>query len=195
MNIKITLPDGSIREYKKGITAGEIAFDIGKKLGEEAVSIKINGELKDLDAPINEDCSIRIITLKDKEGLDALRHSLAHLLAAAGMELWPDTKRTIGPAIENGFYYDFEFQKPISEEDLPKIEAKMREILLTWDKFTRYELTANEAKKEYPNNMFKHELIDEFSKDNKKVSFYKSGNYENTGNKTKQLDETGKFGK
>lgn len=110
--------------------------------------------------------------------LEDIRHSLAHLLAAAVMELWPDAKRTIGPAIENGFYFDFEFKKPISDADLPKIENKMREILPTWDKFSKHLLTAKEAKKEYPGNRFKHELIDEFSeKGKKKVSFYKSGDY------------------
>ena len=177
MKIKITLPDGSVREYKRGITGNEVALDVGKRLAEDAVLVKVNDKIIDLFEPINEDSALQIITLKDKEGLDALRHSLAHLLAAAVMELWPNTKRTIGPAIDNGFYYDFEFENPISEEDLPKIEAKMREILPKWDKFTRYELTASEAKKEFPNNQFKHELIDEFSKGNKKVSFYKSGDY------------------
>jgi len=112
-----------------------------------------------------------------KQDLDALRHSLAHLLAAAVMELWPDTKRTIGPPIENGFYYDFQFKKPIHEDDLPKIEKKMRAILPKWDQFTRKDLTASEAKKEFANNPFKIELIEEFSKDGKKLSLYKSGNY------------------
>ncbi|MAG91596.1 threonine--tRNA ligase [Candidatus Woesearchaeota archaeon] len=175
--IKITLPDGSIKEYAKGITAGEIAFDIGRRLGQDAVLAKINGNIKDLSIQIKEDSALQIITIQDKEGLDGFRHSLAHLLAAAVMELWPDTKRTIGPPIENGFYYDFEFSNPISEDDLPKIEKKMREILPKWDKFERSEATAAEAKKEYPNNQFKHELIDEFSKDGKKLTFYKSGNY------------------
>lgn len=110
--------------------------------------------------------------------LENLRHSLAHLLAAAVMQLWPDTKRAIGPAIDTGFYFDFEFSKPITDADLPKIEAKMREILPTWDKFTRHELIAKDAKKEYPKNPYKHELIDEFSEGGKKkVSFYKSGDY------------------
>src|ERR1044072_1358192 len=104
-------------------------------------------------------------------------HSLAHLLAAAVMELWPDTKRTIGPAIDNGFYFDFEFPQPISENDLPKIEAKMREILPTWDGFERHMLGAEEAKAEYPGNQYKHELIDEFTQDGSQVSFYKSGDY------------------
>ena len=110
--------------------------------------------------------------------LDSLRHSAAHLLAAAVMALWPDTKRAIGPAIENGFYFDFEFSRPISKDDLPKIEEKMREMLPSWKKFERVELSATEAKKEYPKNEYKHELIEEFSeKGKKKVSFYRSGEY------------------
>src|SRR3989344_1993375 len=175
--IKITLPDGSVKEYAKGATGLEIASGIGKRLAEDAVLIKANGHVIDLNNPINEDASIEILTMKNQESLDALRHSLAHLLAAAVMQLWPDTKRTIGPAIENVFYFDFEFSKPISKGDLTKIEAKMREILPQWDKFERHELSASDAKREYPNNQFKHELIDEFSKGGKKLSFYKSGNY------------------
>ncbi len=94
------------------------------------------------------------------------------------MELWPDTKRAIGPAIENGFYFDFEFSKPIAEDDLPKIEKKMREIMPTWDKFEKQMLSAKDAKKEYPKNPYKHEMIDEFSENGKlEVSFYKSGHY------------------
>jgi len=176
-HIKITLPDGSVKDHPKGITAAEIAKSIGKRLAEDAVAAKVNGAVISIDVPINEDASLQIITLNSKEGLDCLRHSLAHLLAAAVMEIWPDTKRTIGPAIENGFYFDFEFSKPISEDDLPKIEARMREILPKWDGFERHELGAAEAKKEYPHNQFKHELIDEFSQGEKKISFYKSGDY------------------
>ncbi len=115
--------------------------------------------------------------MPSQSSIENLRHSLAHLLAAAVMDLWPDTKRTIGPAIENGFYFDFQFAKSISDADLPKIEKRMRQILPTWDQFTRNELSASEAKKQYPKNQFKHELIDEFSKETKKVTFYKSGEY------------------
>ena len=114
---------------------------------------------------------------KSDANLDDIRHSLAHLLAAAVMQLWPDAKRTIGPAIDNGFYFDFEFSKPVTDADLPKIEAKMREILPAWDKFERHMLSAEDAKKEYPGNEYKHELIDEFTKDGEQVSFYKSGDY------------------
>lgn len=111
------------------------------------------------------------------EQLEHRRHSLAHLLAAAVMELWPDTKRTIGPAIDNGFYFDFEFSQPISDADLPKIEAKMREILPAWTSFERSELSPEDAKKEYPGNQYKHELIDEFSSQGQTLTFYKSGSY------------------
>lgn len=114
---------------------------------------------------------------KSAEDLAPMRHTLAHLLAAAVMELYPDTKRTIGPAIDNGFYYDFEFSKPLTDADLPKIEVKMREILPSWTSFERSELGAEEAKREYPGNPYKHELIEEFTKEGQKVSFYKSGNY------------------
>ena len=118
--------------------------------------------------------------MKDnKQNLNNLRHSCTHLLAAAVMELWPLTKRAIGPAIENGFYFDFDFADvKISEADFPKIEEKMHGILKSWKSFARYELSGKDAKKEYPNNPFKEELIDEFSEaGNKPVSFYKSGNY------------------
>ena len=117
----------------------------------------------------------------NKEQLEALRHSAAHLLAAAVMELWPKAKRTIGPAIEDGFYYDFDFagyKSPPGEADFPKIEAKMRELVKDWKDFKREELTISEAKARYPGNSFKHELIEEFSEGGKKkLSFYTSGNY------------------
>ncbi|MEK9159980.1 MAG: threonine--tRNA ligase [Patescibacteria group bacterium] len=111
------------------------------------------------------------------EKLSHMRHSLAHLLAAAVMEMWPNTKRTIGPAIDNGFYFDFEFETPITQEDLPKIEKKMRQILPTWTTFERSELSKEEAKKEFEGNEFKCELIDEFSSEGQTLTFYKSGNY------------------
>ena len=109
--------------------------------------------------------------------LENLRHSCAHLLAAAVMEIWPDAKRTIGPAIEEGFYYDFDFKEPISELDLPKIEKKMSQILQSWKKFEKTEVTSEEAKKEFKDNQYKLELIEEFSKEGKKLTLYRSGNY------------------
>ncbi len=113
----------------------------------------------------------------NSNNLDNLRHSAAHLLAAAVMELWPNTKRTIGPAIENGFYFDFEFEHPVSENDFAKIEQKMHELVKKWESFERRELSAADAKKEYPDNPYKHELIDEFSQNGETLTFYKSGDY------------------
>ncbi len=113
----------------------------------------------------------------DQQYLDNLRHSAAHLLAAAVMELWPDTKRTIGPNIDNGFYFDFEFSQPISETDFPQIEAKMHELVKKWAGFERHELSPDEAKAEYPGNPYKQELVDKFAANGEDISFYKSGNY------------------
>ena len=112
-----------------------------------------------------------------QDSLNNLRHSAAHLLAAAVMELWPDTKRVIGPPIEDGFYFDFEFSQPISDKDFAKIEQKMHELAKTWEKFERHELSAEDAKKEYPGNQYKLELIDELAKANETITFYKSGSY------------------
>ncbi len=114
----------------------------------------------------------------DNDYLNNLRHSTAHLLAAAVIDLWPNAKRTIGPAIENGFYFDFDFgETKISEDDLPKIEAKMHDLLPSWKSFDRHELSPDKAKAEYPDNPYKHELIDEFSGQGETLSFYKSGDY------------------
>lgn len=174
MNIKITLPDGSVREYKKGTTAGEIAFDIGKKLGEDALVAKINGKLKDLFVPINEDATLQILTFKDKEGLEVFRHSTSHLLAHAVVELFPDAKPTIGPTVDEGFYYDFELEHHFTPEDLSKIEQRMHEIAKKDYKVERIELSLSEAKKIFKNNPYKIELIEEFKEP---TSAYRQGNF------------------
>src|SRR3989338_7093997 len=172
--IKITLPDGSIREYKKGITAGEMAFDIGKKLGEDALVAKINDRLKDLFVPINEDSTLQILTFQNKEGLEVFRHSTAHLLAHAVVELFPDAKPTIGPIVEEGFYYDFDIEHHFTPEDLNKIGQRMHEIAKKDCKFERIELSASEAKKIFKNNPYKIELIEEFKEN---TSAYRQGEF------------------
>jgi threonyl-tRNA synthetase len=114
----------------------------------------------------------------DKEYLDQLRHSAAHLLAAAVQELWPNSKRTIGPAIDNGFYFDFDFgDVKLSEEDFPKIEAKMKELVKTWSGFERSEVSKEQALEDYKDNEYKTELINEFSKNGETITYYKSGDY------------------
>src|SRR3989304_6326958 len=110
--------------------------------------------------------------------LDFLRHSCAHLLAASVIELWPNAKRTIGPAIEEGFYYDFDFgTDKISEDDLPKIEERMHKILSSWEKFEGREVSKEEAKKLYKDNPYKLELVEEFASEGQKLTTYKSGDY------------------
>lgn len=116
--------------------------------------------------------------MEDTQKLEYLRHSAAHLLAAAVMELWPKTKRTIGPAIENGFYYDFDFgDEKVSEDDFPKIEAKMKELVKTWKSFEKKEVTKKEALEFYADNEYKKELIEEFASEGQSLTFYQSGNY------------------
>ncbi|HSA83460.1 MAG TPA: threonine--tRNA ligase, partial [Patescibacteria group bacterium] len=116
--------------------------------------------------------------MSTQEELNQLRHSTAHLIAAAMLELYPGTKLTIGPAIENGFYYDFDLPTPISEEKFVQIEQKMRELLKTWDGFSHREVTETEAKDFYKDNPYKRELIDEIVKKGEKITFYKAGTFE-----------------
>src|SRR3990167_2410353 len=113
----------------------------------------------------------------NKENLDNLRHSCAHLLAAAVLKLYPNAKPTVGPPIEEGFYYDFDFVNPISENDLMKIDQKMRELVKKWESFKKEEVSKEEALKKYEHNEYKQELISEFAKDGKKITFYTSGGF------------------
>jgi len=115
--------------------------------------------------------------MKNEEKLEHIRHSLAHLLAAAVIELYPDALRAIGPAIENGFYYDFEFSSPLRDTDLPKIEKRMKKILTTWKGFEKHEVEKSVALKEYKDNPYKGELIEEFAKEGKKLTIYQSGKF------------------
>ena len=125
----ISLPDGSVRQYDAAITGAEIAAGIGKSLARDAVAVRVDGELYDLTREIESDAAIEIVTRDSDDGLELLRHDAAHVLAEAVKELWPDTQVTIGPAIENGFYYDFARDEPFTEDDLAVIEQRMQEIV------------------------------------------------------------------
>jgi len=127
--IRITLPDGSVRTTTRGSTGADIAASIGAGLAKAALAVKIDGELKDLDWPISSDVRIEIVTRKSADALDLIRHDTAHLLAQAVQALFPGTQVTIGPNIEDGFFYDFARNEPFTPEDLPRIEAKMRELV------------------------------------------------------------------
>jgi len=127
--IRITLPDGAVRTVTRGTTGADIAAAIGPGLAKAALAVKVNGDLKDLDWPIEADARLEIVTRKSDDALDLIRHDTAHLLAQAVQALYPGTQVTIGPNIEDGFYYDFARNEPFTPDDLPKIEAKMRELV------------------------------------------------------------------
>ena len=127
--VAITLPDGSIRNFDHPVSGAEIAADIGPGLAKNALAIRLDGAMKDLSTVIDRDAEVAIVTSKDPEALDLLRHDAAHVMAEAVQELWPGTQVTIGPSIENGFYYDFAKAEPFTPEDLEQIEAKMAEIV------------------------------------------------------------------
>jgi threonyl-tRNA synthetase len=135
----ITLPDGSVRRFEGAVTGAALAADIGPGLAKAALAMKVDGRPQDLSREIVEDASVVFITRRDADALEMIRHDAAHVLAEAVQELFPGTQVTIGPAIENGFYYDFARNEPFTAEDLPKIEAKMREIVARNARFTREE--------------------------------------------------------
>ena len=128
-NVLIEFPDKTAKEFPQGITALEVARSIGPRLASEALAAKLDGRLVDLSTPIEQNAPIQFITPSSPEGLEIFRHSTAHVLAAAVTDLFPDAHPGVGPATETGFYYDFYREKPFTEDDLKKIEAKMREIV------------------------------------------------------------------
>ena len=122
--IKIKFPDGSKKEYEKGISVIEVAKDIGEKLAEDAIAAKLNNELVDLSTKINKDSNLKIITFKDDAGKEVFRHSSSHLMAQAIKNLYPDVKFAIGPAVEEGFYYDVDLNKKLTPEDFVRLKKK-----------------------------------------------------------------------
>src|ERR1700693_3003199 len=143
--VSIRLPDGSVRQYDHPVTVAEVAAAIGAGLAKAALGGKLNGELVDTSTLIDHDASLAIVTEKDADGLDIIRHSTAHLLAYAVKDLYPDAQVTIGPVIENGFYYDFAYSRPFTPEDLEKIEKRMAEIAKKDEPVSRRVVTRGEA--------------------------------------------------
>ncbi len=177
--IKITFPDNNVREYESGITGYEIAKSISHNLAKEVLSISVNGELWDITRPINNDATIKLYTWDDDNGKHAFWHSSAHLMAEALEALYPGIKFGIGPAIENGFYYDVDLGNDtvISETDFPKIEAKMLEIARTKIAFVREDISKNDALTYFRNKgeEYKLELISELVDGT--ITLYKQGNF------------------
>ncbi|MDF2891330.1 MAG: thrZ [Clostridia bacterium] len=176
--IKITLKDGSVKEYQKGITVEEVVASIGSGLLKASIAAKVNGKTVELFHPLNEDCSLEVLTFDDAEGKWALRHTGSHTLAQAVKRLYPNVKLAIGPAIDNGFYYDFDSDKPFTEEDLAAIEKEMEKIVKEDLKLERFELPRKEALElvEKLGESYKVELINDLGED-QTISFYKQGEF------------------
>ena len=191
----ITLPDGNSLDFPKKITGLEVAEKISKSLAKQAMIISVDGELRDLDFLIEKDCSIKIFTAKNDEGLETIRHDTAHILAMAVQELFPGTQVTIGPVIENGFYYDFARKEPFTEDDLKKIEEKMKEIVDRDEKTKREVWKRDKAIQHFKKKgeIYKAELIESIPKD-EEVSIYFHGDWHDLC-RGPHLSSTGKIGK
>jgi len=191
----ITLPDGNNLSFSNDVTGLGVAEKISKSLAKQAMVISVNGELKDLDYLIKKDCSIKIFTSKNPEGLETIRHDTAHILAMAVQELFPGTQVTIGPVIENGFYYDFARKEPFTEDDLLKIENKMKEIV-DRDEITKREVwERNKAISHFKDKgeVYKAELIETIP-ESEDVSIYFHGDWHDLC-RGPHLSSTGKIGK
>ncbi|MCK4259239.1 MAG: threonine--tRNA ligase [Halanaerobiales bacterium] len=177
--VKVFLPDGSERSYQSGTTIKEVAFDIGSRLGKSAIAGKLDGRLVDVSYSIENDVNLEIITLNSEEGLQIYRHSAAHIMAQAVKRVYKkDVKLAIGPAIENGFYYDFDLEERISPEDLVKIEAEMNKIIKENLEFKGYDLPREEAlaKLKEKDEIYKVELVENLPDET--VTFYEQGEFE-----------------
>ncbi len=176
--IIITFPDGNKKEVDKGISGLELASQISKSLAKESVAIKINNEIKDICLPINGNASVAILKRDSEEALELIRHDCAHVMAEAVQELFPGTQVTIGPAIENGFYYDFARDEPFTVSDLPKIEKKMQDIIQRNKNFIREVWSKEESIKHFKDKgeNYKVELINDMP-DNEEISIYKQGDW------------------
>jgi threonyl-tRNA synthetase len=179
-SIHIKLPDGSGKDVPKGTTALDIAKSISPRLADAALVAKSNGDLIDLTRPLEKDTDLKILTEKDPESLEVYRHSSAHLLAAAVLELFPETKLGHGPATENGFFYDFYREKPFTPEDLEKIEKKMQELAQQNIPYARAFLPRKEGLEKFKGegDFMKCHFIEHFTKPDEKISIYKTGNFE-----------------
>ncbi|HEY4863803.1 MAG TPA: TGS domain-containing protein, partial [Xanthobacteraceae bacterium] len=174
--ITLTFPDGARREYSPGITGLEVAKGISPSLAKRTVAMALDGVVTDLTDKIERDAKIEFINRDDPRALELVRHDAAHVLAEAVQTLWPGTQVTIGPVIENGFYYDFFRNEPFTPEDFPAIEKKMREIIARDKPFTKEVWSRDDTKQVFADRgeMFKVELVDAIP-GNEPIKIYKQG--------------------
>src|ERR1700720_3544676 len=160
--VALTFPDGARRDYPKGTTGLDVAKAISPSLAKRTVAMALDGALADLSDPIDRDAKIEFVNRDDPRALELIRHDAAHVLAEAVQSLWPGTQVTIGPVIENGFYYDFFRNQPFTPEDFPAIEKRMREIIARDERFKKSVVSREEAKNlfEKKGEAFKVELVD-----------------------------------
>lgn len=177
--VKLTLKDGSIRETEQGLSAAEIVKGIGAGLYKSACCVKINGEVKDLRTVIDSDCEFEVMTFDSIEGKKTFWHTASHILAQAVKRLYPNTKLAIGPAIDSGFYYDFDLEKPFTAEELTKIEAEMKKIVKDGIPLESYTMSPEDAIKELEaqGEIYKVELCQEHADKGEPISFYKQGEF------------------
>src|SRR5688572_32953142 len=164
--VSLTFPDGSVRGYAAGTTGRDVAESISKSLAKKAIAIALDGELRDLSDPVVAG-KFEIVTREDARALELIRHDTAHVMAEAVQELWPGTQVTIGPVIENGFYYDFAKAEPFTPDDLPKIEKRMKEIIQRNKPFTKEVWPRNKAREVFAakGEAYKVELVDAIPED------------------------------
>ena len=177
-SIRLEFPDGSVREFAATTTGTDVATSISNSLAKKALAVRVNGALRDLYLPIGGDARVEVVTDKDADGLELLRHDAAHVMAEAVQELYPDTQVTIGPAIENGFYYDFARAEPFTPSDLETIEERMREIVAR-DEHIRREVWEREAAIEFfreAGELYKAEIIEDLP-ENEVISVYRQGGF------------------
>ena len=193
--LNITLPDGKKFDFSNNITGLEIAEKISKSLLKQALVMSVDGNLKDLDFKITKGSSVKIFTSKDKEGLETIRHDTAHILAMAVQELFPGTQVTIGPVIEDGFYYDFARKESFTSDDLDNIEKKMKEIVDRDEKTYREIWKRNDSIEHFKNKgeIYKAEIIKSIPED-EEVSIYFHGKWHDLC-RGPHLTSTGKIGK
>ena len=175
--IQITLKGGVVKEYEAGITPMQIAKELGAGLYKAACAASIGGDVIDLRTPLHEDCALSILTFEDEAGRRAFWHTASHVLAQAVLRLYPAAKLAIGPAIDGGFYYDFQVEKPFSADDLLKMEAEMKKIVKEELELTRFTLPAQEAKERMADQPFKLELIAEHAGKGEDISFFSQGEF------------------
>src|SRR5678816_1608500 len=174
MTIVLTLPDGATRQVEAATLARDVVASIGARLLRDAIAVSVDGEVQDLMTPIRRGGAFTVITEKDPRSLAVLRHSGAHILATAVRRLRPDAKIGFGPAIEDGFYYDFEVKEPFTPEDLEKFESEMKKVISEKYPFVREEVSQSEARKKFSDDPLKLERLSEFS-DDEIISTYTDG--------------------